>query len=151
MNSNNDFQDFDVSYALSKNRLSGLWRLIRGFRLAYFTAVVCLGIGAVSKTLTFLLLRYFIDEVLGKGHYPKIVNNQNGAFILIGLGFLGLAAMEGSFTFNSGRLSAKTAESITRRLRNYLFDHIQRLTFAYHAQMQTGELIQRSTSDVDRG
>ena len=34
-------------------------------------------------------------------------------------------------------------------MRNYLFDHIQRLSFAYHARTQTGELIQRSTSDVD--
>lgn len=149
MHSNNSYQDFDVSVALSENRLRGLWRLLSGFRLAYFTAVVCLGIGAISKTLTFLLLRYFVDEVLGKGHYPGLAKNLNGAFILIALGFLGLATLEGSFTFNSGRLSARTAESIARRLRNYLFDHIQRLTFAYHSQTQTGELIQRSTSDVD--
>jgi len=149
LKSNNSYQDFDVSYALSENRLRGLWRLLSGFRFAYFTAVVCLGIGAISKTLTLLLLRYFVDEVLGKGHYPSLAKNQNGAFILIALGFLGLAALEGSFTFNSGRLSARTAESIARRLRNYLFDHIQRLTFGYHSQTQTGELIQRSTSDVD--
>ncbi len=35
------------------------------------------------------------------------------------------------------------------RLRNYLLDHIQRLTFTYHDKTQTGELIQRATSDVD--
>lgn len=36
-----------------------------------------------------------------------------------------------------------------RRLRNQLFDHIQRLSFTYHDHTPTGELIQRSTSDVD--
>ena len=30
-----------------------------------------------------------------------------------------------------------------------MFDHIQHLTFSYHDRTQTGELIQRSTSDVD--
>jgi ATP-binding cassette subfamily B protein len=35
------------------------------------------------------------------------------------------------------------------RLRNYLFDHIQRLPFKYHDHAKTGELIQRVTSDVD--
>jgi ATP-binding cassette subfamily B protein len=145
----NSVKDFDVSYALSDNRLRGLWRLLRDFRLAYFSAVVSLGIAAISKTLTFLLLRYFIDDVLGQGLYPTLVGSLKGAFFLIALGFLGLAALEGGFTFISGRLAALTAESITRRLRNYLFDHIQRLTFAYHSQTQTGELIQRSTSDVD--
>ena len=60
-----------------------------------------------------------------------------------------LAIIEGGLSFNSGRLAAKTSEGITRRLRNYLFDHIQHLSFHYHSQTSTGELIQRSTSDVD--
>src|SRR5690606_12520785 len=55
----------------------------------------------------------------------------------------------GSLAFNSGRLAARTAEGVTRRLRNYLFDHTQHLSFEYHSQTSTGELIQRSTSDVD--
>ena len=57
--------------------------------------------------------------------------------------------IEGGFSFLSGRLTAQTAEGATRRLRNYLFDHIQHLTFTYHDKTQTGELIQRCTSDVD--
>jgi ATP-binding cassette subfamily B protein len=46
-------------------------------------------------------------------------------------------------------LAAYTAEGITRRLRNFLFDHIQRLSFTYHDNTPTGELIERCTSDVD--
>jgi len=34
-------------------------------------------------------------------------------------------------------------------LRNYLYNHIQHLSFTYHSKIETGELIQRSTSDVD--
>ena len=123
--------------------------MLRGFRILYLIAMFCLGISAFSKTLTSLLLRYFVDDILMQGNYPAIAGNLKGALVLIASGFIGLAILEGSFTFTSGRLSAMTAESITRRLRNYLFDHIQRLTFAYLSQTQTGELIQRSTSDVD--
>ena len=57
--------------------------------------------------------------------------------------------MEGTFSFLSGRLAAYTAEGITRRLRDFLFDHIQRLSFSYHSQTPTGDLIERVTSDVD--
>jgi ATP-binding cassette subfamily B protein len=46
-------------------------------------------------------------------------------------------------------LAAETAEGISLRLRNYLYDHIQRLSFTYHDRTQTGELLQRATSDVD--
>ncbi|MEI8133374.1 MAG: ABC transporter ATP-binding protein, partial [Leptolinea sp.] len=71
------------------------------------------------------------------------------ALPLLAFSFLGLAAVEGAFTFLAGSYAARTAEGITRRLRNYIFDHIQHLTFTYHDNTQTGDLIQRSTSDVD--
>ncbi|MEN6410256.1 MAG: ABC transporter ATP-binding protein, partial [Anaerolineaceae bacterium] len=128
--------------SISTNRMMGIWRLMVGFRWKYLAATLCLGIAASAKTATYLLLRYLIDDVLGK-------NIFDSTLIWIGGGFILLAALEGSFTFLSGKLAAQTAEGITRRLRNYLYDHIQRLSFSYHATTQTGELIQRSTSDVD--
>jgi ATP-binding cassette subfamily B protein len=67
----------------------------------------------------------------------------------VGLIFVGLALVLGGFNFISGVLAAKTAEGVARRLRNFLFDHIQHLYFTYHDQTPTGDLIQRSTSDVD--
>jgi len=133
---------FDLKTTLTGRRLSGLWRMLRGYRLAYGGALLSLGIAAVSKTLTYLLLAYLIDDVLGRGIFDQTL-------LWIGLGFIGLALIEGAFTFFSGRLAARTSEGIARRLRDYLYDHIQRLSFAYHDKAQTGELIQRSTSDVD--
>ncbi len=121
----------------------GLWRLMPHFRLTYLGAVASLGLATSAKTATAFLLRYLVDDLLGAG---KI---DTGPLPWVGLGFVGLAVVEGTFTFLSGRLASRTAEGIVLRLRNYLFDHIQRLSFTYHDQTQTGELIQRSTSDVD--
>lgn len=135
--------DYDVKQAYTENRLVGLWRLMTGFRIHYLIATMSTGISALARTCTSLLLGYFIDHVLEAG---KI---HTDLLPLVAFGFIGLALTEGSFTFLSGRLSAKTAESIAMRLRNYMYNHIQRLTFTYHDKMQTGELIQRSTSDVD--
>ncbi len=133
---------YDLKNAVTNSRLAGLWAMMTGFRLRYAGAVTALALGATAKTATYMLLRHFVDNVLGKERAPSTL-------ALIALGFLGLALLEGGFTFLSGRLAAQTAEGIARRLRNYLYDHIQRLTFSYHDRMQTGELIQRSTSDVD--
>jgi ATP-binding cassette, subfamily B, bacterial len=134
--------NFDLKQALSSNRVVGLWRMMTGFRLKYLGATLALGFAALAKTTTYLLLRYFIDNYFST---PAAAVS----LWLIALGFVGLAFLEGSMTFLSGRWAAQTAEGITRRLRNYLFDHIQYLTFTYHSKMETGELIQRSTSDVD--
>jgi len=113
-----------------------------GFHFIYLAATLSLGLGAIARTASLLLLRYFVDDVLGQS--PSI-----STLILIALGFLGLALIQGGFTFISGTLAARTAEGIAQRLRYYLFDHVQRLSFTYHDRTPTGELIQRSTSDID--
>ena len=141
-------QSFDFRNALTANRLRGLWRMMTGLRPAYLAATLSLAVSASAKTATFLLLRYFVDQVLGDQDY-LFPGNLSLTLAVIGLGFLGLALVEGTFSFFSGRLAAYTAESITRRLRNFLFDHIQRLEFSYHDKTPTGELIERCTSDVD--
>ncbi|NTW08759.1 MAG: ABC transporter ATP-binding protein, partial [Anaerolineaceae bacterium] len=97
---------------------------------------------ALAKTSTFLLLRYFIDS-----YFPVIPGATPLPFIAFG--FVLLAVIEGAFTFYSGVLAARTAEGSTRRLRNYLFDNLQYLPFTYHDKTQTGEAIERCTSDVD--
>lgn len=124
------------------NKLRKLWKLMSGYQRTYLGATASVGFAAFANTGTFLLLRYFIDSYL-------IGKSQTIALWLILLGFVGLAATQAFFTFQSRKLAAQTAEGITRRLRNYLYDHIQRLPFTYHDKMQTGDLLQRATSDVD--
>ncbi len=41
------------------------------------------------------------------------------------------------------------SETLVETMRNSLFGHIQRLPFAWHMSHQTGDIIQRCTSDVD--
>jgi ATP-binding cassette subfamily B protein len=135
-------QPIDIQKTVSANRLKGLWRLMVGYRLPYVGAALSLGIASAARTGTSLLLGYFVDNVLTQENFAS-------SLPLVALGFLGLAAVTGTFTFLSGTLAARTSEGITKRIRDYLFDHIQRLTFSYHNQTKTGELIQRSTSDVD--
>ncbi len=134
--------DFDLKNAVQDNRLVGLWRLMTGYRLSYLAATVTLAISAVAKTVTYLVLRHFVDNVLGDATLVDLLPLFAGAFVV-------LALLEGAFAFLSGRLAAYTAENVVRRLRNYVFDHLQRLSFAYHAKTPTGDLIQRATSDVD--
>lgn len=136
------YPDLNLKQTTSSNRLRGLWRMLTGFRTIYLGGVFMLAIAALAKTSTYLLLRSFADNALEK------IDGAPPLYYYVA-GFLGLAFIEAIFTFFSGRLSARAAEGITLRLRNYLFDHLQRLSFSYHDHMQTGELIQRATSDVD--
>ncbi len=138
---------FDFRKALTKKKLAGMLRMMTGFRSAYVAANLTLAISSLAKTATYLLLRNFADTILG--NTAPFAGTLERTLILIALGFIGLAVVEGVFSFLSGRLAAFSAEGITRRLRNFLFDHIQRLSFAYHSKTPTGDLIERVTSDVD--
>ena len=132
---------YDLRKAIHKNRLVGILKMMQGFHLRYLVAITSQGMSSLGRTMTMLLLRYFIDTVLGAKQYNMLIWTS--------LGFIGLAAAEGLFTTIAARNTARTSEGMALRLRNYLYDHIQRLTFTYHDQTKTGELIQRSTSDVD--
>jgi ATP-binding cassette subfamily B protein len=138
--------DFRQSLA-AKSKLAGVWRMMTDYRLPYLLATAALAVSAASRTFTFILLRYFADVVLGAQTFA--FSTLNRTLALIALAFVALACFEGFFSYLSGRLAAYTAEGITRRLRDYLFDHIQRLSFAYHSKTPTGDLIERVTSDVD--
>jgi len=132
----------DLKSTVTNNRLLGLWRLMAGFRWLYFGAMVAVTLGAFARTLYYQVLRYVVDESLSKGALLDKLP-------WFALSFLGLAAMEGGFSYLRGVWSARTSEGVTLRLRNYLFDHIQRLPFAFHNYVKAGELISRATSDVD--
>lgn len=133
---------YDLKDTLTANRFVGLWRMATGYRRIYVAAVLTAGFAALCRSAVFYLLRYFVDGVLpGEGGF--------GAVALVAAGLIGLAAAQGLLAFSMGRLAARTGEGVARRLRNYLFDHVQRLHFGFHDSMQTGELIQRATSDVD--
>ena len=133
---------FDLKRTATGSRMLGLWRMMTGFRGLYLWATLSLGVATLARTGTMLLLGYFVDNVL-------LSEGMSNLLPLVALGFVLLAMVQGVFTFTSGKLAAQTAEGITLRLRDYLFDHIQRLSFTYHDHTATGELIQRSTSDVD--
>ncbi|MBL8145208.1 MAG: ABC transporter ATP-binding protein, partial [Anaerolineae bacterium] len=118
-----------------------MWSLADGYHRLYILATLSLGMAALAKTISYLLLARFVDGLMTASEIMQVV-------LLFALAFIGLAFVEGTFTFLSGRMAARTAEGITRRLRNEMFDHMQRLTFAFHDKAQTGDLIQRVTSDI---
>ncbi|HQH37181.1 MAG TPA: ABC transporter ATP-binding protein [Anaerolineae bacterium] len=133
---------FDMKSTVHKSRLVGLWRMLEGFRWLYAGAMLAIILGALMRVFYYRLVQYVVDTVIGEG-----VNTRYLPWLA--LSFVGLAVLEGTFSYLRGVWSAKTSEGVVLRLRDYLYDHIQRLPFAFHDYARTGELIQRSTSDVD--
>ncbi|MBK9751882.1 MAG: ABC transporter ATP-binding protein [Chloroflexi bacterium] len=69
-----------------------------------------------------------------------------GAVVLIVL----FAIMRGAFSFVQAFMAESLSQGIAFDLRNEIFAKIQRLSFSYHDQNQTGQLMIRATDDVEK-
>ena len=115
---------------------------MKGYHTNYLIATVFLALAAFARTNMYLVLGRYLDQVIGEG----FVGSQ---LILAALNFGAMIVLQAISSFMSNWMASFTAENTTRRLRDYLFDHIQRLSYAYHAEAKTGDLLERATSDVD--
>ncbi|HIL84353.1 MAG TPA: ABC transporter ATP-binding protein, partial [Pseudomonadales bacterium] len=68
---------------------------------------------------------------------------------LAATGTILLTAIAGGFLYLRGRYIAFASEGIVRRLRDRLFDHIEHLPSTFHDTADTGDLVQRCTSDME--
>ena len=125
-----------------KNKLLSLWHLMRGYHFHYFVSTIFLALAAFARTGMYVYLGTFIDRMIKE----KLTGQE---LTLSALTFGALIALQALSSFMSSWMANFTAENTTRRLRDYLFDHIQRLSYSYHSESKTGDLLERATSDVD--
>ena len=69
--------------------------------------------------------------------------------LLLAVLYLSISIIRAIFVFSAKAINAKATEDATEHLRNGLFAHIQRLPMNYFSEISTGELIQRSTGDIE--
>ena len=133
----------DMTKVLStKNKLLSLWHLMHGYHFHYFVSTVFLALAAFARTGMYIFLGNFIDRLMNE----KLIGQE---LTLEALTFGSLIALQALSSFMSSWMANFSAENTTRRLRDYLFDHIQRLSYSYHSESKTGDLLERATSDVD--
>ncbi len=60
------------------------------------------------------------------------------------------AGVRGVFSFVQAYMAEKTSQGAAYDFRNEIFAKIQRLSFSYHDQNQTGQLMIRATDDVEK-
>ncbi|MCX7681580.1 MAG: ABC transporter ATP-binding protein/permease [Anaerolineae bacterium] len=89
-----------------------------------------------------LVIRSIVDRGIKGGEYETILR---GTLMLIGL-----ALARGLFTYLSGRWTEAASQNVAYDLRNAIHDKLQSLSFSYHDRAETGQLLTRAISDVDR-
>lgn len=115
---------------------------LRAYWLLSFAALISLLIVTAANLYSPQLLRIIIDE----GISPK----NSSVLVWSSVALIVLAIIRGIFSFSQGFWAEKASQSVAYEMRNALFSKIENLSFSYHDQAQTGQLMTRITSDVEQ-
>ncbi len=107
-----------------------------------------------------LLLAETVDHVFGGADskfpyfFTRTYERLSGGSIPYEVAFLALmtilfSLISGVFSYLKARWQAALGENTSRDLRDRLYAHLQHLPYSYHAKAETGDLVQRCTSDVE--
>ena len=120
-------------------------QFLRGSKCYFAAAVAASLISTILNALTPQIFRFSIDEVLSgnKGDY------LSHHLWILAMMIVAVAVASGIFTYISRTNTAKAGENFAKNLRDTLFIHVQKLPMEWHDRNQTGDIIQRCTSDVE--
>jgi len=112
------------------------WKYWRQALLAYFCLFMSVGLALVIPRLT----GDAVDLALSGG--------QQRALIFTAIGVVAVGLLKGIFTYGQNYLSQFLSQRVAYDLRNRIYDHLQRLSYAFHDRSHTGQLMSRATVDV---
>ncbi|MGH2408897.1 MAG: ABC transporter ATP-binding protein, partial [Chloroflexota bacterium] len=119
-------------------RLVGLLGPHRG-RATLMTACVLLATGFALALPA--LLAWVIDVGVRHG--------DAGQLALAAGAILATSTLRGLFAYGQGYLSQAVSQRVAYDLRASVYDHLQRLSFAFHDESETGQLMSRMTVDIE--
>ena len=143
------------------SRLQLIFLFLKGSKRFYLLGIFASMMVSLCEMLTPQIIKLTVDSVIGSEplDVPFFlekavqlvggVGTLRGNLVLIAAAVVFIAALTGLFRYVNMVSNTKAAETFTQRIRNMLFAHIQRLPFAWHMKNQTGDIIQRCTSDVE--
>jgi ATP-binding cassette subfamily B protein len=88
------------------------------------------------------LFRWAIDQGIAKNNLTVVLQS--------GVGLVVAALARGLFNFGQSFCAEAMSQSVVYDLRNHIFSKIQTLSFSYHDQAQTSQLLTRVTSDIEQ-
>lgn len=141
-------------------RVTMLLRFLRGSRGFFAFSIIASAIAAALDMVTPQVIRIVVDGCLSSqteslpGFVRHFLEDAGGRAFIIGhlylaaVVVLATAALSAVFQYLTEYLNAKGTQRMAKTTRDLLFAHIERLPYAWHMENQTGDIIQRCTSDV---
>ncbi|PIE98305.1 MAG: ABC transporter permease [Treponema sp.] len=141
-------------------KLKILFSYLKNYKGVYSLAVLFTILSQVVVAMQPQLAKITIDSVIFQkalktdrlsrlmSFFLKSKDLKTGLIIMT-IAFIIFAVLRSLLTFARITLATQATESAVKELRDKLYNHIQLLPFSTHAQLKTGDLIQRCTTDIE--
>lgn len=126
-------------------KLNLIRRYLKGSKRYFVIAVAASFVMTALNALTPQIFRFGIDSVLGGDEYPFLSEH----LWVLALFLIAVSVMSGVSQYLCRANTAKMGERFAQNIRDALFAHVQKLSMKWHDAHQTGDIIQRCTSDVE--
>ena len=115
---------------------------LKSYRFIVGGASLSLLLLTATNAITPQLFRWGIDSGIAQKDLKTVLYSA-GLMVLVAIG-------RGLFNFGQSFWAEQTSQGVAYDLRNTIFKKIQNLSFSYHDQSQTSQLLTRITSDVEQ-
>jgi ATP-binding cassette subfamily B protein len=140
-------------------RTAKLFKWSKNHKLALLWVLFLAVITPFTYSYVPLFIKYIFDRVLttAPSHIglPNFLLTYFGKFsgldavLVVGIFLLTFQLIRSGILFANSYYRGRLSQSISYDIRNRLYDHIQDLSYEYHNNANTGDLLQRCTSDVE--
>ncbi|MDD2259293.1 MAG: ABC transporter ATP-binding protein [Bacilli bacterium] len=139
--------------------IKSLFKWSKNHVLILLMVLVLATVGPFTYSYVPMFIKYIIDNILKATNpsstLPQVLLDFFGkyeglrAIMVVGLFLLAFQAFRGAIMFVNGYVKGRLSEEISFDMRTKMYNHIQDLPYSYHNNSDTGDLIQRCTSDID--
>src|SRR5205085_12412872 len=122
------------------------------YKWLVITGWLCVIASAASVMYSPQLVRNAVNSGLRPERLPsgiQVLHGNAHFLVLTALGIVALAVGRGITQFGMTFVGESLGQRISYDIRNDIYDHMQRLSYAYHDQMETGQIMSRATQDVE--
>ena len=121
-----------------------LWRILGLLRPHAIMTVETL-ISTMLATAFALIIPWLLAWVVDAG----VTSGQFGTLLLAAAAVLVASGLRGLFAYWQGYLSQAVSVLVAYDLRQRIYNHLQRLSFSFHDESETGQLMSRLTADIE--
>ena len=119
-----------------------------GFLRPYKARVAFLAFCVIGSSAAVIaipqLIRWAITYGIGIDDLNDTPTGETRYLVFAAAALVGAAAARGMFAFGQTYLSEWVGQKVAYDIRNRIYDRLQRLSYAYHDQQQTGETMSRA-------